>query len=258
MIMVDQTPDEEEAVKNRIREMADRPHYWTILLSTVAIVVSILSAIVSMYSAHFAELQYNLAAQVRVDSVEAAKRQKKALDEAAQGVKDSADALKNVADAARETASAARNSAAISKIMADTAVSALHLGQRPDLQLVSARYDPRAYEVVATIVNRGKSTALSVTWQCFALPLEQTGFGKRDGPTHTSPFDAPTDIPFIVSGFLSWSPEFKGNKYFRVECEIRYWDQFSHKEPHQLNLCFETLVIPDATDSMQNCGMKSQ
>jgi hypothetical protein len=60
-----------ESPERRAQPMADRPHHWTIGLSIGAIFVSLGAIGVSLYSAHFAGLQYDLAKQVRQDAKDA-------------------------------------------------------------------------------------------------------------------------------------------------------------------------------------------
>src|SRR5581483_8202218 len=86
-----------ETPEERARRIADRPHHWTIGLSIGAICVSLVSAGVSFYYAHFAALQYENAKGVREDAREAAKKQSADLERTRRAAEDSANAAKDLA-----------------------------------------------------------------------------------------------------------------------------------------------------------------
>jgi len=155
-------------------KIADRPHHWTVSLSVAALLVSLASAGVSMYSARFARLQYQLALDVRADARKAAEKQTADVGRTRKAAEDSAAAAKILADAnlkgltitersaraAETSATAGRESLAISK-------RALLLSGQPVLETLNTRLlKPLAsgeIPVVQTLtVNTGKGPAFSI------------------------------------------------------------------------------------------------
>jgi hypothetical protein len=109
--MADETPEP------RSSRMADPPHHWTIGLSIAALVFSLTSTAVSMYSVHFGGLQYKLAESVRDDAKKAAQlqardleRTRKAAEDSAMGSQRSAEAAEKLVEGMNRSARAAESS----------------------------------------------------------------------------------------------------------------------------------------------------
>jgi hypothetical protein len=104
-----------------------RPHSLSVLLSTIALLISLASALASFYSVGFAEKQYQLATAVRQDGIDAAKRQDASLQNAARAAIENLKATQKSADAAQASADSGKESLRVSK-------HALLLNEEPAVQ----------------------------------------------------------------------------------------------------------------------------
>jgi hypothetical protein len=136
------------------KKIADHPHHWTIFLSIGAIAVSLVSAGISMYSAHFAALQYENAKGVREDAREAA-------------IKQAAD-VERVRRAAESSADAAAKTAAATQATVDLSRQSSERGERAWVRcaMVSVVQVPSPNQPAiaeAWVMNDGKTLARNVT-----------------------------------------------------------------------------------------------
>jgi hypothetical protein len=141
-------------------QVADRPHNWTISLSIAAILLSLLSAAVSMYSSHIAHLQYNLAVTAR-DAAKKAEEKQAANTEKS---------LRTAEDSLREQKTLA--GAMLSNLELST--QQFHTQYRPWLQVAGVDTRAPIPGNVVKIFNRGTAQASNTHVDCFVVTTTWT------------------------------------------------------------------------------------
>jgi hypothetical protein len=119
--------------------------------------VSLISGGISVYSARFAALQYQLAQQVRQDNINAAARQKKALEDAGEAAKQQAGIMERTAKATEQNAKTTANGLRAT-------LERYQFEQQPFLEITGAKevWDSGAWFFVVTLKNTGRSAAQSI------------------------------------------------------------------------------------------------
>jgi hypothetical protein len=147
------------------------------------------SVVTTLYSAHFAGLQYELATQVRQDAKDAAGKQKKSLEEAAQAAKDSLKAVQKSADAAATSAQAGQAALAFNR-------RSLILSNQPNVVAFNSRLSQQlaagaAPEVNTQFANLGKGMASRLQNRGWILVSPKRTFSY----TTVDPPPSITDLP---------------------------------------------------------------
>lgn len=258
--MADEEPPNQEP-RADTEQVADRPHRLTVAMSTAATFVSLCAAAISMYSAHFAALQYENARGVREDARQAAAKQRKALEDAAEAAKENLRAVQRSADAAAASAKAGEESLLISK-------RSLELNERPVLRAFAPRLlRPLTPEASATIsidiVNEGRGMATKVTLEQYVRIAKELHFEFTGEATHSSDVLGPTGAtmqpafaastvtdPISITEFRDIQD---GRRQFYVYGLIRYDEQSFHDQKRLgVTFCYYYVPSLQATASVNS------
>jgi hypothetical protein len=123
---------------------------------------SLISAGISLYSAHFAALQYENAKAVRQDARVAAQKQAEDLERSRKAAERGATAAAELAETTRQSVALASRNADLSRRIVLDQAAALDFQQRPILVLDHVGLNQRPPEndsVTLTLVNAGKTPA---------------------------------------------------------------------------------------------------